>query len=36
LDFRANLAQRIERAYFGHDDVGDNNLSALPQDTHLM
>ena len=32
----ANLAQRIERAYFGHDDVGDNNLSALPQDTHLM
>jgi branched-chain amino acid transport system ATP-binding protein len=30
----ANLAQRIERAYFGHDGVGDNNLSALPQDTH--
>jgi branched-chain amino acid transport system ATP-binding protein len=27
----ANLAQRIERAYFGHD-----NLSALPQDAHLM
>jgi branched-chain amino acid transport system ATP-binding protein len=31
-----NLTQRIERAYFGHDDVGDDNLSALSQDTHLM
>jgi branched-chain amino acid transport system ATP-binding protein len=31
----ANLAQRIERAYFGQDNFNDNP-GALPQDTHLM
>jgi branched-chain amino acid transport system ATP-binding protein len=30
-----NLAQRIERAYFGQQNHGDN-LSALPQDAHLI
>src|SRR5271169_3442527 len=31
----ANLAQRIERAYFGQDNRSDN-LSTLSQDPHLM